>query len=138
MYVMCFVLKQKTAYDMRISDWSSDVCSSDLLADRLLHRQIGLARARGTERENDVVLRELAHIGDLPCGTRHDGLAARADHHRSFVEIALDDPLQRGLARHDDQRFDRARIEIVPLRSEERRVGKECVSTYRSRWTTYH
>src|SRR3546814_14481376 len=27
----CFVFKQKTAYEMRISDWSSDVCSSDLL-----------------------------------------------------------------------------------------------------------
>src|SRR3546814_19551741 len=29
---MCFFFKQKTAYEMRISDWSSDVCSSDLLA----------------------------------------------------------------------------------------------------------
>src|SRR3546814_17242500 len=28
--VVCFVFKQKTAYEMRISDWSSDVCSSDL------------------------------------------------------------------------------------------------------------
>src|SRR3546814_6630970 len=27
---MCFFFKQKTAYEMRISDWSSDVCSSDL------------------------------------------------------------------------------------------------------------
>src|SRR3546814_4093730 len=30
-YMICFFFKQKTAYDMRISDWSSDVCSSDLL-----------------------------------------------------------------------------------------------------------
>src|SRR3546814_6527926 len=30
--VMFFFFKQKTAYDMRISDWSSDVCSSDLIA----------------------------------------------------------------------------------------------------------
>src|SRR3546814_3968776 len=30
--VICFFFKQKTAYEMRISDWSSDVCSSDLLA----------------------------------------------------------------------------------------------------------
>src|SRR3546814_11886390 len=30
---MFFVFKQKTAYEMRISDWSSDVCSSDLLAE---------------------------------------------------------------------------------------------------------
>src|SRR3546814_3725949 len=29
-YVLCFFFKQKTAYEMRISDWSSDVCSSDL------------------------------------------------------------------------------------------------------------
>src|SRR3546814_3001870 len=29
---MCFFFKQKTAYEMRISDWSSDVCSSDLVA----------------------------------------------------------------------------------------------------------
>src|SRR3546814_5525333 len=29
----CFFFKQKTAYEMRISDWSSDVCSSDLIAD---------------------------------------------------------------------------------------------------------
>src|SRR3546814_5600015 len=41
---MCvfFFFKQKTAYEMRISDWSSDVCSSDLLrfaAGKLCHRQ---------------------------------------------------------------------------------------------------
>src|SRR3546814_9570914 len=30
MYLMFFFFKQKTAYEMRISDWSSDVCSSDL------------------------------------------------------------------------------------------------------------
>src|SRR3546814_5989658 len=30
--MICFFFKQKTAYEMRISDWSSDVCSSDLLA----------------------------------------------------------------------------------------------------------
>src|SRR3546814_4523260 len=32
MFVLFFFFKQKTAYEMRISDWSSDVCSSDLLA----------------------------------------------------------------------------------------------------------
>src|SRR3546814_6474561 len=31
MFVLVFFFKQKTAYEMRISDWSSDVCSSDLL-----------------------------------------------------------------------------------------------------------
>src|SRR3546814_2064528 len=33
--VVFFFFKQKTAYEMRISDWSSDVCSSDLVLDRL-------------------------------------------------------------------------------------------------------
>src|SRR3546814_5965751 len=35
-YIVFFFFKQKTAYEMRISDWSSDVCSSDLLV--ILHR----------------------------------------------------------------------------------------------------
>src|SRR3546814_10920836 len=34
-FVFFFFFKQKTAYEMRISDWSSDVCSSDLIADQL-------------------------------------------------------------------------------------------------------
>src|SRR3546814_795269 len=34
MYSLCCFFKQKTAYEMRISDWSSDVCSSDLFDDR--------------------------------------------------------------------------------------------------------
>src|SRR3546814_2586011 len=41
-----FFFKQKTAYEMRISDWSSDVCSSDLLADVALleQRNVGAHR----------------------------------------------------------------------------------------------
>src|SRR3546814_9934855 len=41
-YLFCFFFffKQKTAYEMRISDWSSDVCSSDLLGTALLHSAI--------------------------------------------------------------------------------------------------
>src|SRR3546814_6574459 len=45
LYVVCvlvfFFFKQKTAYEMRISDWSSDVCSSDLPAGLLAHEDIG-------------------------------------------------------------------------------------------------
>src|SRR3546814_17121858 len=41
---MFFVFKQKTAYEMRISDWSSDVCSSDLLAIRAAAADSGLKR----------------------------------------------------------------------------------------------
>src|SRR3546814_9966007 len=38
--LLCFFFKQKTAYEMRISDWSSDVCSSDLAAKRKM-RSLG-------------------------------------------------------------------------------------------------
>src|SRR3546814_5249264 len=40
--MVCFFFKQKTAYEMRISDWSSDVCSSDL---RVLLTHPGVAQA---------------------------------------------------------------------------------------------
>src|SRR3546814_4657009 len=58
--------KQKTAYEMRISDWSSDVCSSDLIVLRIIfdlgHRALdeGVVRIRGRDR---------ARIGDE--GGRH-------------------------------------------------------------------
>src|SRR3546814_3304263 len=48
MCICFFFFKQKTAYEMRISDWSSDVCSSDLLSrfmgGRFVHlKEIGAA-----------------------------------------------------------------------------------------------
>src|SRR3546814_4223772 len=79
--------KQKTAYEMRISDWSSDVCSSDLVY------------AGGSV--------TLQGGSDAIAGASAGGGAATS---RSDAEI----------------------------RSEERRVGKECVSTCRSRWSPYH
>src|SRR3546814_7150095 len=51
-----FVFKQKTAYEMRISDWSSDVCSSDLKTDSLLNRHTSIA-------QGSKPLRERASIG---------------------------------------------------------------------------
>src|SRR3546814_10404683 len=93
-----FVFKQKTAYEMRISDWSSDVCSSDLGTGRR-----GGSKARGAR------LRQ----GALPPGRRRRRLAAGG-----------------ALRCHPGDR----RSERHPAgRSEERRVGKECVRTCRSR-----
>src|SRR3546814_8941914 len=89
-----FFFKQKTAYEMRISDWSSDVCSSDLEA----AAQAGL----------DNVHFEVAHAKSFP-GDDYD-------------LVCVFDAL------HD----------MGDPRSEERRVGKECVSTCRSRWSPYH
>src|SRR3546814_10309305 len=47
MYVVFFFFKQKTAYEMRISDWSSDVCSSDLLFRPHLRPRAQAVSARG-------------------------------------------------------------------------------------------
>src|SRR3546814_7787086 len=96
--VLFFFFKQKTAYEMRISDWSSDVCSSDLPdgSPRLEHH--------GGE---DV----------LEDGGDGEGDGDAAD------------------AQGADERPD---LHAEGDRSEERRVGKECVSTCRSRWSPYH
>src|SRR3546814_7828980 len=88
-----FFFKQKTAYEMRISDWSSDVCSSDLGAGG-------------------------------GCRCRWSGSIWRW---RPFSTRCL---APGGGSRRNSRRNCR--------RSEERRVGKECVSTCRSRWSPYH
>src|SRR3546814_11229857 len=103
---------------MRISDWSSDVCSSDLR------------------------VQAVAQVQDFP-GVNLDiaGLTLEAterlvDHYpcmRQRVTLA-------GSTRRQQQR---AHARCLPhadgtdIRSEERRVGKECVSTCRSRWSPY-
>src|SRR3546814_2867231 len=92
--IFFFFFKQKTAYEMRISDWSSDVCSSDL-------------------------------PGITPLSTR-------------IARAAADDDFWRGIGA-GLRRFHDAGVYHADLnaRSEERRVGKECVSTCRSRWSPY-
>src|SRR3546814_10448647 len=93
-FCLFFFFKQKTAYEMRISDWSSDVCSSDLTQ---------LRRPRSAPSMASSL---------LPCSCI-----------RSI-------PRDRRLWCHH--------CCAVHSRSEERRVGKECVSTCRSRWSPYH
>src|SRR3546814_2172222 len=99
-----FFFKQKTAYEMPISDWSSDVCSSDL------------ADALG--------------LGDEQWSLSYQSRFG-AEHWLSpATDASLDALAGRGVRRVDV---------IAPgfARSEERRVGKECVSTCRSRWSPY-
>src|SRR3546814_3753716 len=98
MYCFFFFFKQKTAYEMRISDWSSDVCSSDL-ADH----------ARPVD-------------GHIVVAVQPFGLQGGAGRGVGLWPGAADDDDCGG---HH-------------FRSEERRVGKECVSTCRSRWSPYH
>src|SRR3546814_500261 len=70
---MFFFFKQKTAYEMRISDWSSDVCSSDLLGQPLLRH-----RARLIDRQFPVLAQGgLAALARVRAVLEHEHLAAR-------------------------------------------------------------
>src|SRR3546814_5276741 len=100
MFIFFFFFKQKTAYEMRISDWSSDVCSSDL----------------------QETVKEGRHVRYIP-PCYHDRRPDRA-------------PVRRADLCRCPHRSER-HIQVY-IRSEERRVGKECVSTCRSRWSPYH
>src|SRR3546814_2840282 len=69
-FVLFFFFKQKTAYEMRISDWSSDVCSSDLSTPppgvNLLHDR-AMAGYRGTGvTTNAQGVQELSTMVDVP------------------------------------------------------------------------
>src|SRR3546814_2092641 len=115
MFYVFFFFKQKTAYEMRISDWSSDVCSSDLPE---AGQRVDLS---GCAVGDTIVLHGVNFEFDkakltINAQTILDGVAdalvAAPD-----VRVEVDG--------HTD-------------RSEERRVGKECVSTCRSRGAPYH
>src|SRR3546814_5838284 len=100
-FCLFFFFKQKTAYEMRISDWSSDVCSSDLSFEKRL----------GTTEVDILLYGTLSNLPKLFGGT------GASVYTRGDTDV---------------------RLPVVNMRSEERRVGKECVSTCRSRWLPYH
>src|SRR3546814_12562545 len=123
---------------MRISDWSSDVCSSDL---------VGVGGAGEAHRARRAVAAEELHAvlvqGDAQAGAVGHGQLEVAVVQRLGQDFLgqqqraeqLGAPLQVGERREHvrrDHGTDRA------LRSEERRVGKEGVSACRSRWAPYH
>src|SRR3546814_2192056 len=96
--VSLFLFKPKTAYEMRIRDCSSDVCSSDLIVNGTHEARLGqpLPLAPFTAPRVDYSLHRLTHY-----------TATAPEHFQNFV------------------------------RSEERRVGNECVRTCRSGWSAY-
>src|SRR3546814_15217541 len=104
---------------MRISDWSSDVCSSDLF----FHLPGKPVPSRFS------LVNDLNHFleGDLP-GRMIKALCSQpfAVFAGPVITSAIDAALAKQKAQH------------LLARSEERRVGKECVSPCRSRWSPYH
>src|SRR3546814_14159142 len=112
---------------MRISDWSSDVCSSDLgvEAGSWLLARAGLLDGRAAT----------THWEDLEdFAARFPEVAVRPDRFvidgRRFTSG--------GASPTFDLMLPLIRSRFGYPRSEERRVGKECVSTCRSRWSPYH
>src|SRR3546814_5661885 len=119
-----FFFKQKRAYEVRISDWSSDVCSSDLLLDREGGREGGVPQRNGGEGAGAGAG---AFGGEIEAGALEEvrgRLAADPP-----LELEAGDGL--GLA-------DEAVILAAARRSDERRVGKECVCTCRPRRSRIH
>src|SRR3546814_5172913 len=111
MYIV-FFFKQKTAYEVRISDWSSDVCSSDLFVGDNPIKPVKFARG-GIAR---------ARRGGIPA------ILAEGGHDEAVI------PLSGPYA----PRGGSPMVIVLQMdRSEERRVGKECVSTCRFRWSPY-
>src|SRR3546814_4215030 len=105
-----FFFKQKTAYEMRISDWSSDVCSSDLRMSWLdrVRNALPFAAKRDTADHLWHKCRQCQQMVFVKEWEDNLSVCPRCDHHDRIG------------------------------RSEERRVGKECVSTCRSRWSPYN
>src|SRR3546814_11856454 len=103
---------------MRISDWSSDVCSSDLIEKRFWHSQ-GVDWKIVTD---EFFTRDL--IKNLGLIRKYSKL------HRDLMKVPLHSNFIDCLANSRDYSW--------TLRSEERRVGKECVCRCRSRWSPYH
>src|SRR3546814_7514660 len=105
-----FFFKQKTAYELRISDWSSDVCSSDL------RPQAPAATARPAARS-----RLHLFAAQVPQVVAEHAAGDHAHHqhleHEAHAQLAA---------------------EQVVDRSETRRVGNGCVSTRGSRWSQDH
>src|SRR3546814_12356191 len=116
---------------MRISDWSSDVCSSDLSAAagtaalRILSETGACERANATAAELRERLNAVLKEQRVPWAF-----------YGSFSLFHLFVQADRPVA--DPFAFDPLALPAVAVRSEESRVGEECVSTFRSRRSPHH
>src|SRR3546814_16771035 len=121
---------------MRISDWSSDVCSSDL-ASQPTHRRLDPGhRVRVDRGLAQLAEREVAvDLGAFWIRVAEQ-LLPRDDVDVGLCQFRPEQVTER--VRVQQLGIDAAGLAVFPDRSEERRVGKECVSTCRSRWSPCH
>src|SRR3546814_6644124 len=121
-FLLFFFFKQKTAYEMRISDWSSDVCSSDL------------ATVAEQRRDNIHIHDDVSEDEFVEMREARDATLALPKLMLQALQVNI-----RGGCLPEPETNGVSYLKIpVNGRSEERRVGKECVSTCRSRWSPYH
>src|SRR3546814_19308224 len=126
MSLCVFFFKQKTAYEMRISDWSSDVCSSDL-TDAVGNVEEVTSVRGALKCERTVGLSPVAS------GSYARSRNEQASRQRSDVDTVT---ASAGIA-YAQPSLGTLSLFATLTRSEERRVGKECVSTCRTRWSAY-
>src|SRR3546814_18192540 len=105
-------------------DWSSDVCSSDLAQTYDIPAGELDAALQQWARQSG---QQLLYAGRLVAGKRSDGLSGRYVPGDALQRLLLGSGLK-------PERLNPKTLVLKTARSDERRVGKECVSTFRSRW----
>src|SRR3546814_20694471 len=137
---MCFFCKQKTAYEMRISDWSSDVCSSDLVfghtgAETAKNNEIGIkSEWFGRRLRTNIAAFDTTYNNMQTQSTAIPYNVTATDFKFRGVEAEFEARPVHGLSLFASVGY----LDAKTLRSEERRVGQESVSTCRSRWSPCH
>src|SRR3546814_19450881 len=116
---------------MRISDWSSDVCSSDLKPESFRPLPALTATLKTLAAEGPRAFYEGALADSIAADLRSGGSRITTD---DLAAYAVEEP-ETLTGRHRGAELHNAG---AVARSEERRVGKECVSTCRCRWSPYH
>src|SRR3546814_18659469 len=112
---------------MRISDWSSDMCTSDLGYGAVWHGQKGFNGVAVLAKGMDPIERQRGLAGDPE------------DAHSRYLEVDVDGLTVASIYLPNGNPQPGPKFDYkLKWRSEERRVGKECVSTCRSRWSQYH
>src|SRR3546814_19421318 len=89
--MFCFVFfffKQKTAYEMRISDWSSDVCSSDLVGDRIILSYLGDAKSEARMVALDGKPIANIHLADIGSASGFGGKSSDPETFYAFSSYA--------------------------------------------------